>query len=897
MLRLDNITKIYKMGDVETHALKGINIEFRKNEFVSILGPSGCGKTTMLNIIGGLDRYTDGDLLINEKSTKQFNDKDWDNYRNHSIGFVFQGYNLISHQSVLENVELALTLSGVSKAERKKKAIAVLTKVGLKDKIKNKPNQLSGGQMQRVAIARALVNDPEIILADEPTGALDTESSLQVMELLKEISKDKLIIMVTHNPELAEKYSSRIVRVLDGNVMDDSNPYKEEEKKNEKQLLSVTDDSELTKKEVTKKNKKKNMSFLTALSLSFKNLLTKKARTILTSVAGSIGIIGIALILAISSGFNTYVNKIQEDTLSSYPVQLTNSSYDMASLMQIFMSGSDSNSEHKDDKVHINSELTEMLNKFNSSSSKNDLKSFKEYIEGDGKTELEKYTNAIQYVYDINVNAFYKAGEGELGEENGLICVNPATVFSEVIEAYPANHPLTTQDQQLRYNLLGMMFGSTSTFYSNEFWDETIDNQELLKTQYNLVGGKWASEYNEVMVVVDENGEISDYTLYGLGLLNQKDLEGLLDDYINNKNNTKLDKTFEYSDLLKIKYKILLESDYYENNGDGTFSDIRKLKNPDKDSGQLPNLEEYNKKIQNLYDTKGIEIKVVGVIKENQNSSAHSITACIAYNSALTKYVIEQTNKSEVVFTQIANPTKNIITGNSFADELKASLEPGQIITPEQEAYGIKALFSKNLSKMGCADLDDPTGIYLYPIDFEAKNKIGTYIDNYNKMRLNNNEDTKIITYTDTIGTMMSSVSTIITSITYVLVAFVGVSLIVSSIMIGIITYISVIERTKEIGVLRSVGASKRDIRHVFTAESFIIGLASGLFGILVTLIFTIPINIILKSLTGIGGIAQLPVLSAFILITISVLLTLIAGLIPARIAAKKDPVVALRTE
>lgn len=893
MLKLDNITKTYKMGDVETKALKGISIEFRKNEFVSILGPSGCGKTTMLNIIGGLDRYTDGDLLINEKSTKQFNDKDWDNYRNHSIGFVFQGYNLISHQTVLENVELALTLSGVSKAERKKRAIAVLSKVGLKDKIKNKPNQLSGGQMQRVAIARALVNDPEIILADEPTGALDSESSLQVMELLKEISKDKLIIMVTHNPELAEKYSSRIVRVLDGNLIDDSNPYKEEEKKNEKQLLSVTDDSELTKKEVTKKNKKKNMSFFTALSLSFKNLLTKKARTILTSVAGSIGIIGIALVLAISSGFNTYVNKIQEDTLSSYPISITNTGFDMAGLMEIFMTKTEKN--HNDDNIYANEELVEMLNKFNLSSSSNDLKSLKKYIEGDGKKELSEYVSAIQYSYNMNVNAYfenpyYKDTEpSTYVENNKIIAVNPTTAFVDLIDKYAEDNSLNfddpkkaTSEKDIRgYLLKQYMFGNSSTtYFSNQFWSEMIDNQTLLKSQYELVGdGKWATEANEIMIIVDENGEISDYNLYGLGLLDQDELEQLLDNYINDRDSTKTNTKYTHEYLKGLTYKIIPESEYFINKG-GTYTDIRNLR--------TTNYEEYMQELEKLYNEKAIDIKVSGIIKEKKDSSAHSISGCVAYNSKLTQYLIDRNNTSTLVNNQLENPLVDVLTGVNFEDELPP------IVPAEQKPEYIKNMYANNLDSLGYVNVEDPLAIKLYPINFEAKDKIANYIENYNN---NVADKDSQITYSDTVGMLMSSVSTIITSITYVLVAFVGVSLIVSSIMIGIITYISVIERTKEIGILRSVGASKRDIRHVFTAESFIIGLASGLFGIIVTLILTIPINIILKSLTGIGGIASLPFLSAFILIAISVLLTLIAGFIPARIAAKKDPVVALRTD
>ncbi len=893
MLRLENITKTYKMGENETKALKGINIEFRKNEFVSILGPSGCGKTTMLNIIGGLDRYSEGDLLINEKSTKEFKDKDWDNYRNHSIGFVFQGYNLISHQTVLENVELALTLSGVSKSERKKRAIAVLTKVGLKDKVKNRPNQLSGGQMQRVAIARALVNDPEIILADEPTGALDSESSLQVMEILKEISKDKLIIMVTHNPELAEKYSSRIVKVLDGNIINDTNPYKEEEKKDEKQLLSITDDSELTKKEVNKKNKKKNMSFFTALFLSFKNLLTKKARTILTSIAGSIGIIGIALILAISSGFSTYVNKIQEDTLSSYPLSITNTGFDMAGLMEIFMNKTDK--QHTDNNIHANEELIEMLNKFNTSSSSNDLKSLKEYIEGDGKEELDKYTTAIQYVYNVNVNAYFEnpyyidTDPSSYVENNKLISVNPTTTFIDIIEKYEKDNNLNfddyktaTSDKDIRgYLLKQYMFDDSSTsYFSNQFWTEMIDNQELLKTQYELIGGgKWATEENEIMIVVDDNGEISDYNLYGLGLLDQDDLEKLLDNYINDRDSEKTNKVFSYEYLHNLKYKVILESDYFIQDG-GTYVDIRNWRETD--------YNKYIEALEKIYNEKSIEIKVTGIIKEKKESSAHSINGCVAYTSKLTKYLIEQNNKNELLSAQLTNPLVNVFTGQTFQSELKPETPPEEI------GSAIQMMLFGNLKALGYVDVKDPTAIKLFPINFEAKDKIGKYIENYNNNYAD--EDSKI-TYTDTVGMLMSSVSTIITSITYVLIAFVGVSLIVSSIMIGIITYISVIERTKEIGVLRSVGASKRDIRHVFTAESFIVGFSSGLLGILVTLILTIPINIILKSFTGIGGIASLPAISAFILIAISVILTLIAGSIPSRIAAKKDPVVALRTE
>ncbi len=867
MLKLQNVKKDYTMGDLKFEALKDVTIEFRKSEFVAVLGPSGCGKTTLLNIVGGLDRYNSGDLIINDKSTKEFTDKDWDNYRNHSVGFVFQSYNLIPHQTVLENVELALTLSGVSKDERRKRAIEVLTKVGLKDKLKNKPSQLSGGQMQRVAIARALVNDPEIILADEPTGALDTASSVQIMELLKLISKDKLIIMVTHNPDLAEKYSNRIVKLLDGVVVDDSNPYDEVYDSNEKQLLSISDDDTLTKRELNKKNKKKRMSFFTALSLSFKNLLTKKARTALVSFAGSIGIIGIALILAISSGFSAYIGQMQKDTLSSYPVQLTNSNYNIASLMQIFLSNDSDNVEHENDKVYTKQELTEMLNKFNASSSKSDLKSFKEYIEGEGKEEIEKYTSAIQYIYGSNINAYYRSGE------NGIINANETTVFADVIGSYPSKHPemAVSEDKKLRYGLLSYMFGSGSSYYSNEFWSEMLDNQELLKSQYELVGenSKWATQYNEIMIVLDKNNEISDYTLYGLGLLNQSELEQLLDDYICNRDTQPVESTFEYDDLLNLEYKIILESDYFEKQADGTYVDIRTLKDTD--------YETYQNKIEALYENKGITIKVAGLMREREEASAYSVSTPIAYNSSLTKYVIEQNNKSEIITNQLENPTVNVLTNTPF------------------DTSDLSVNLTTVLATLGYCDFSSPEGIYLYPIDFEAKTNIANFITDYNNKCIANNEESKVITYSDTVGTMMSTISTIISAITYVLIAFVGVSLVVSSIMIGVITYISVVERTKEIGVLRSVGASKRDVKRVFTAESFIIGLTSGFIGIIIALILTIPINLILQHYTGFVGLASLPVLGSLILIIISVLLTLIAGLVPAKIAAKKDPVVALR--
>lgn len=864
MLTLKNITKTYQTGTVKFGALDNVSLSFRKSEFVSILGPSGCGKTTMLNIVGGLDRYTSGDLVIDGRSTKDYTDKDWDTYRNHKVGFVFQSYNLIPHQTVLQNVELALTLSGVDKKERKERAIEALTKVGLADKIKSKPNQLSGGQMQRVAIARALVNDPEIVLADEPTGALDTESSLQIMELLKEISKDKLIVMVTHNPELAEKYSTRIVRLLDGKVQSDTMPFDGaiEQTKEPESLQEV------------QKPKKKRMSFFTAMALSFKNLLTKKARTMLVAFAGSIGIIGIALILAISSGFSGYVDKMQKDTLGSYPISITSNAYDMNSLMQVFFSSTTNEEAVGTDKVYTKNELTTMLKKFNTSTASNDLKSFKTYLDGDGKTQIEAVTTAIQYVYDVGVNAYYDSAE------NGLVAVNPSTVFADKISAYPLTHPLTTQDQQTRYGLLNMMFGSKSSFYSNEFWAEMINNQTFLNEQYDLVGegSEWADSANEIMIVVNENNQISDYTLFGLGLLNQNQLDVLLDAYINNTQEiNEISTSFEFNDLLGLEYKLLLDYEYYELQSDGTYLDIRTLKTSN------PTL--YQQKIASLYadSNKGVEIKVSGIIKPKANVSSTSIDTVVGYTEALTKLLVQKANQSEIVQAQlVAGQTKNVITNSAFVTIPEVSLE--------QQYQGV-------LKSLGYVDLANPEEINIFPTKFEDKDVIANIINDYNSAVLSDGESQKVISYSDTVGTMMSSISLIISAITYVLIAFVGVSLVVSSIMIGIITYISVIERTKEIGVLRSVGASKKDVKRVFTAESFIIGLSSGLFGIIISLLLIIPINILLAHFTGIAGMANLPILGSVILVAVSVVLTLIAGLIPARVAAKKDPVIALRSE
>ena len=858
MLSLKNITKTYQTGSVKFGALNDVSVSFRKSEFVSILGPSGCGKTTLLNIIGGLDRYSSGDLVIEGKSTKDFTDKDWDTYRNHRVGFVFQSYNLIPHQTVLQNVELALTLSGVDKKERKRRATEALQRVGLGDKLKNRPNQLSGGQMQRVAIARALVNDPEIVLADEPTGALDTESSVQIMEVLKEISKTRLVVMVTHNPELAEQYSTRIVRLLDGKIQSDTQPYNPRKTKYE---------------EEPKKSTKKRMSFFTAMSLSFKNLMTKKARTALVAVAGSIGIIGIALILAISSGFSNYVNKMQQETLSSYPITLSNQDYDISNLMQMFFSSTTGQSATNMDKVYTKNELTTMLQEFNTSSQKNDLASFKAYLDSEGAEKLEEYTTAIQYEYPVDINAFFDSAE------NGLTCVNPSTVFADKITEYAITHPNMTEDQQMRFGLLNYMFGNTSSFYSNEFWGEMLDNQAFLQSQYELVGSgsQWANEANEVMIVLDKNNQLTDYTLMGLGLIDQDLLTNYMDNYINNDQEiAPINASFTYEQILGLEYKLILESSFFQDiNNDGKYVDIRTLK--------TTNPSEYASRVAALYadDANTISIRVAGLIRPKADVTTASISTAVAYTSALTDLVIERNNANNLIAAQKATTTTNVLTGEAFDTTTISAL----------------AQQADVLASLGYVDTNNPSAIYLYPTKFEDKEVIANVITEYNNACLALGDDSKVITYSDTVGTMMSSISTIISAITYVLIAFVAVSLVVSSIMIGIITYISVIERTKEIGVLRSVGASKKDVKRVFTAESFLIGLSSGLLGVIVAGLLTIPINIVLSSVAGISGVAMLPIVGAVILVAISVILTFIAGLIPARIAAKKDPVVALRAE
>ena len=870
MLELKNITKDYISGDSTVQALKGISIEFRKSEFVSILGQSGCGKTTLLNIIGGLDRYTSGDLVINGKSTKKFKDKDWDAYRNYSVGFVFQNYNLIPHQTVLSNVELALTISGVSREERKQRAIKALEDVGLKEQIHKKPNQLSGGQMQRVAIARALVNNPDIILADEPTGALDTKTSVQIMEILKEISKDKLIVMVTHNPELAEKYSTRIVKILDGVITDDSEPFTEEDREKEKDSKA--------------KSGRTAMKFFTALRLSLNNLMTKKGRTLLTSFAGSIGIIGIALILSISNGVQNYINRVEEDTLSSYPITIDESTVDISSMMESLMGETEENAEtHEDGKIYSRDIMDDMISTLSSKVSNNNLEALKNYIENENNTIKENAT-AIQYNYNLNINLYKE------DTSNGVVQVNPSTVMN----ALGMGDMFEARDN----SSMSSMFGSSMTSMSNtDVWEEMLDNEELLHSQYDLVAGSWPTNYNEVVLIVNDNNEISDYTLYALGLKDQNELEEKWNKVQNGETVEEEETTsYTYDELLNLSFKLVLNSDYYEKEN-GLWVD----KSDD---------EEYMKELLNNCEN----INVVGIIKQNEQSVATGMSGGIGYTKELKEYVINKSNEAEIVKEQKDNPDINVFTGLAFPDDNATTFDYSQLSDEQRmqlatlsteelaevmETYNdnINASYDGNLQTLGAVDLNKPSSISIYPKDFDAKDIITQEIDNYNQKQRDAGTEENVINYTDLIGIMMRSVSQIIDTISYVLIAFVAISLVVSSIMIGIITYISVLERTKEIGILRAIGASKKDISRVFNAETFIVGLIAGLLGIGITILLNIPITKIIYAVTGVSVSVTLPPVGGIILVLISMFLTIIAGLIPARMASKKDPVEALRTE
>ena len=930
MLQLKNIVKNYVTGDTTVQALKGVSINFRSNEFVSILGQSGCGKTTMLNIVGGLDQYTSGDLVIKGRSTKNYKDKDWDAYRNHSIGFVFQSYNLIMHQTVLQNVELALTLSGVSKAERRKRAKEVLEKVGLGNQLSKKPNQMSGGQMQRVAIARALINDPEILLADEPTGALDTETSVQIMDLLKEIANDRLVIMVTHNPELAEKYSTRIIKLLDGEVIGDTMPYTDEDveadkkaaKKDSESDNKSTDkeakaDKKATKKEdkadkkVAKKElKHKKMSYMTALGLSFNNLLTKKGRTILTAFAGSIGIIGIALILSLSDGFTNYIKSVEEDTLSTYPLEITDESVDMTAMMAS-MTGQTAPSEDKHDldKVYSNNFIGDYMNTMLGEVKINDMVSFKDYIEnGDGK-EIKNYTSDIMYTYGITINAYRS------DTENGIYQVNPSTVMDSI------GFGTMSEMQNL---------GMTGTTSTTNVWSEMISNEELLHSQYDIVAGRWPEKYDEVVMVVTKQNEITDYELYALGIRDVAELQEMMGAALKGESVTFDNTSYTYEELLNLTFKVVPSAEFYTyDEASGCYVDMSD------DADYL------KKKID-----EGIEIKISGIIRPNDEATVHSLNTTIGYRHDLVEELMRMSEESEAGKAQLADEKTNIFTGYEFGADLDEAVqnEAEQANQEMMEAMGLAgmteeelvmamanmspeelaavlsameqssasvsqgmslsqlksvedATYDENLISLGIAYEEDPKIIRIYPIDFESKEKIIEIIDTYNAKVKADGHDEKEISYTDLVGTMMSSVSTIINSISYVLMAFVAISLVVSSIMIGIITYISVLERTKEIGVLRSIGASKKDISRVFNAETIIIGFVAGVLGIVVTIILNYPINMIIDHVAGLKNVAKLPVAGGVILVAISVILTMIGGLIPSKVASKKDPVEALRSE
>lgn len=823
MLELKKITKIYETGAFKQTALDEITINFRSNEFVSILGPSGSGKTTLLNIIGGLDKYTSGDLIINELSTKKFKDSDWDIFRNHRVGFIFQSYNLISHQTILSNVELALTISGVSKEERQQRAKDALIKVGLKDHLNKKPNQLSGGQMQRVAIARALVNDPDILLADEPTGALDTETSKEIMNLLKKIAKKKLVIMVTHNQELAEKYSTRIIRIKDGHIISDTNEYDGQED---------TKQSEEVRK---KKTTKTSMKFKTALGLSFNNLLTKKGRTILTAFAGSIGIIGISLILSLSNGVNDYIARVQEDTLTSYPLTIEKTTADMSSLMND-LANQNKRQEHTDSKIYSNDLMSSMIETMSSQIKTNNLEEFKKYLE-DNKELFEKYTNDIKYTYNLDLQIYSK-------DTSKITKLNPSTVFSS-----------------LGFNQENSMeMGINNQYMSNRMnvFKELSNNKKLLKSTYDILAGRLPESKEEVVLIVDNYGEISDYALYAIGMKDQQELLEMTSkimkgEKLSNPNQT----SYSYDEILKQEFKLILNTDYYQKENNMW---IDKSNNP-----------EYMKEIIN----NGLTIKIVGILKPNSESSIQT-SGEVGYTEELTKYVISKINDTEIAQEQIADKTKNIITNLPFQPMLT---------------------YEMSLSNLGIVNENDPTAINIYPKDFESKDDLIDLIEDYNQDKLQDDKEDLTITYTDYVGILMNSITTIINVISYVLIAFVSISLIVSSIMIGVITYISVLERTKEIGILRAIGARKKDISRVFNAETFIIGLISGLLGILITILINIPINIIIYNLSGIKNVSSLPPVAALILVVISIALTVISGLIPSKYASKKDPVIALRSE
>lgn len=902
LLELKDVVKVYgENTSLPVKALKGVSLSFRKNEFVAVLGQSGCGKTTLLNIIGGLDNYTEGDLIIEGVSTENYTDRDWDAYRNHSVGFVFQSYNLIPHQTVIKNVELALTLSGVDKETRREKAFKALERVGLKDQVNKLPNQLSGGQMQRVAIARAIVNDPEIILADEPTGALDSETSVQIMDLLKELSKTKLVIMVTHNGELAEEYATRIVTLSDGKLTGDSMPVTNAEEK-----------AAVANKRAEEKAKKPSMSLLTAFSLSLNNLITKKARTLLTSIAGSIGIIGIALILSLSAGFNTYIATVQRDTLSNYPITINSTTMDTTNLLGTFMGANqrdESLEKFTDEEVVSRQDMIfNMLENFIGSIGTNDLASFKKYLTS--QEDLSSYVSAVSYSYNLNLQIYANNGTNH----KQVRPVRLPSMYEIIPPAEVAGFDMAALGMETYYNNFGMMMGSSG-------FSEMIDNQKLLSEQYDVLKGHWPENANEVVLVVDEYNQISDLNMYKMGLLGDYDVayifqkmilnvlsqfdlpqfsmfsklteeqkDQLIKGWLLQMGYTQTERTkanYTFDDLLKLEYNVLLPAQTY-----GIVDDTNAYPLWAQSEAAVNALLSSTDGSKFITEG-GTKVKVSAIVRLKENVSTGSLSTTICYTKALTDLLIDKNYELPL--------TKQILDQEDNQDKFPSLLQTLFVATPEggvtTKDFGIisSTEYQNEKASLHVVDKDTPTSIAIYPISFEAKDKVTELIDNYNKQ--NQGDDSKQIKYTDTVGLMMSSITTIINAITYVLIAFVSISLVVSSIMIGVITHISVLERTKEIGVLRSIGASKRDISRVFNAETAIIGLSAGLIGILFTLLLIIPINIIIGALSGLHNIAGLPVWGGIILVVISVLLTVIAGLIPARKASKKDPVIALRSE
>ena len=889
MLQLKNIVKVYGEGtDLPVKALKGVSLEFGKAEFVSVLGPSGCGKTTLLNIIGGLDRYTEGDLIIDGVSTKDYNDRDWDAYRNHSVGFIFQSYNLIPHQTVVKNVELALTLSGVDKETRRARALEALSLVGLEDQVNKLPNQLSGGQMQRVAIARAIVNDPEIILADEPTGALDSETSIQVMEILKALSNDRLVVMVTHNGELADKYSTRIVTLSDGLVIGDA-----ENPAASKEPIGRESHFENTSSKAAKKGKKPSMSLLTAFSLSLNNLFTKKGRTILTAFAGSIGIIGIALILSLSAGFNTYINNIQRDTLSNYPLSITTNTVDYTSAIVSLMGTAERKEEMFPDGETVTSQDTieNMVTNFFGSLGTNDLKPFKVYLDANKDNDA---ISAIQYSYGLGIKLYAKNGDSSK-RVSPVILPDPNMIFPSGGKTF-SNY----------YDQFGTLMNQSGVI------SEMIDNRSLLEKQYDVLKGSWPTAANEMVLVVDQYNQLSDMDMYMLGLMNETDIAYVFQKIMLNLSDSTKDlseeekdrivkenletlgleqtgrskKSYTFDELLALEYNILLPSDLYKKDEPKTVFSAdgeTEVEFPVWSSLSDDEINEYIKNTDKSVTLGGTKLKISGIVRLKETATSGSLTTPLCYTNDLTKLLMEKSGNSEIVRQHL---DQNYFHGNRYS--VLTSYIP-------EDGWGPidSSVYDKVSSAIGVVDPETPKSIYIYPVSFEAKDKIVQLIDDYNATH----SETEQIKYTDYIGLMMSSITTIINAVTYVLIAFVSISLIVSSIMISVITHISVLERTKEIGVLRSIGASKRDIAHVFNAETAIIGLTSGVLGIVITLILNIPISIIIKNLSGLSNIAALPVWGAFALIGISVALTVIAGLVPASKASKQDPVVALRSE